>query len=1569
MKQQAKRKWISILLTLCMLLTLLPVQVFAADIIASKYIGEGLQWTLDSNGVLTFEKNPNSSSADYTMPGYLTFTWTDKETNYWQQIKSVVIKSPVANIGEAAFQYCYYLKSIDIAESVTEIGRGVFDSCTALSTITVDPANTHFAAENNVLFELDANGNKTILRKMALSVPAGFIYTLPDSVTTISEEAFKGSSRLGGIDMSHASQLKTIGGYAFHGCFASGSVDIIIPDTVTSIGSQAFNNCKGLRSVNVPGGIKTTGSIVSGCASFAELTVDSGVQTLSGNTVTNCNDFQILHLPKTVVTIGNNAVPNGDSLTIYYEGTAAEWRAINLGQKNLADATIYLNGGTGDADKAYHVRYDANGGTGSMDTQIRDAEDANQFVLPENGFTAPDGMVFNGWDVGGTTYQPGETCPLTGSTTVKPVWISDADATYTIGFSANGGSGEMESVTIKRTEAGAYTLPECSFTAPAGKVFAGWQVGTDTAAKQPGTTCAISADTTISATWKIDETASYTVTFDAGGGSGSMEAVTLNGTQAAAYQLPACGFTPPEGQLFKGWQINSTILEAGATYPITSDITVTALWKEKPVTRSYTLSFDAGGGSGSMESVTVTGTPTASYTLPANGFTAPAGKAFSGWQVGEDTALKQPGAACTIDADTTITAVWKAPDVHVTVSFNTNGGSAANPTTKDVVKGQPYGSLPTTTKADFIFEGWYTAAVGGERVTADDTVEVDGPQTLYAHWVRDYLSELTYRFSNSASAFGYKKGYRIPYNRFRMVYGDNALAKMKYEWEGEWGGSCGGMATSASLFYMPNTVKTIEFREGPSVPNGPNAISGLTPNFWSNEWDLSVRAFIEAMQLYQCSAVVPRYELETKNRLEHLWDAVEGFQKDGGQPIYISVWRFGGGHALVGYRVETISDTEGRIYVYDCNSPRSHDRYITVTRDAPGADYSHWSYAHYDVSINFSQVKQTAPPWLTPRAGSVPTRAAGDTIDRTQGEWATVDPQMSLLMLNSDDAEICDAQGETVVTISAGIIHTNRDDIYPVLPLGDVAVDASNPDDFMPPDSDVNSIWLPAGLYTVTNQDESIASLRAAMVNVDYAASVTTSGDIASLYVKDEENVSYVRLAEPDVSYEIQLDDATDPSQYTEIRLTGANGAEAVSFAQLNDTLYVNGANAQDTGIEFTKRINGNVYNDIDLDKETYEQHEQKEFAEVPWDALSEEDMPAAMPATIGNAIKGIEVSFDANGGSGGMAAIQASTGTPLVFPACGFTPPAGKQFDKWAVGSAGGYETVAAGDAHILTGDVTLYALWKNAGTSSGSSGSGSGSLSGSVTTTDSSHGKVSLSANNAPKGSTVTIQLTPDKGYQVGTITVRDKTGAILEVTRVSDTQYTFVMPEGKVTVTAEFVESTTAPIVFTDVKSSDYFADAVQWAVEQGITNGTGATQFSPNASCTRGQMVTFLWRAAGSPAAAGESPFTDILPSDYFYDAVCWAANEGIAQGTSATTFGPDATVTRGQAVTFLYRYAGAPDMSNNNVFDDVAANTYYTNAVSWAASQGIANGISSTAFGPANDCTRAHTVTFLYRYSN
>lgn len=169
------------------------------------------------------------------------------------------------------------------------------------------------------------------------------------------------------------------------------------------------------------------------------------------------------------------------------------------------------------------------------------------------------------------------------------------------------------------------------------------------------------------------------------------------------------------------------------------------------------------------------------------------------------------------------------------------------------------------------------------------------------------------------------------------------------------------------------------------------------------------------------------------------------------------------------------------------------------------------------------------------------------------------------------------------------------------------------------------------------------------------------------------------------------------------------------------------------------------------------------------------------------------------------------------------------------------------------------------------------------------------------------------------------------------------------------------------FIDVKSGDYFYDAVLWAVEQKITSGTSATTFSPAVSCTRAQMVTFLWRAAGSPKVENVSnPFTDVKPGSYYYDAVLWAIKNGVTSGTSATTFHPDNTVTRGQTVTFLYRNAGSPDVETTGSFTDVAATSYYAQAVAWAVKNGITTGVGNGKFAPDADCTRAQIVTFLYR---
>ena len=174
-------------------------------------------------------------------------------------------------------------------------------------------------------------------------------------------------------------------------------------------------------------------------------------------------------------------------------------------------------------------------------------------------------------------------------------------------------------------------------------------------------------------------------------------------------------------------------------------------------------------------------------------------------------------------------------------------------------------------------------------------------------------------------------------------------------------------------------------------------------------------------------------------------------------------------------------------------------------------------------------------------------------------------------------------------------------------------------------------------------------------------------------------------------------------------------------------------------------------------------------------------------------------------------------------------------------------------------------------------------------------------------------------------------------------------------------------TAQNPFVDVKEGVYYYDAVLWAVEQKITSGTSATTFSPDASCTRAQMVTFLWRAAGSPKVEnGKNPFADVKADAYYYDAVLWAVEKGVTSGTSATTFSPDATVTRGQTVTFLYRNAGSPEVSGTMPFTDVEADAYYAKAVQWAVQQKITTGTSETTFSPMSDCTRGQIVTFLYR---
>ncbi len=247
--------------------------------------------------------------------------------------------------------------------------------------------------------------------------------------------------------------------------------------------------------------------------------------------------------------------------------------------------------------------------------------------------------------------------------------------------------------------------------------------------------------------------------------------------------------------------------------------------------------------------------------------------------------------------------------------------------------------------------------------------------------------------------------------------------------------------------------------------------------------------------------------------------------------------------------------------------------------------------------------------------------------------------------------------------------------------------------------------------------------------------------------------------------------------------------------------------------------------------------------------------------------------------------------------------------------------------------------------------------------------HGTVTVSPKSASKGDRVTVTVKPDSGYVLETLTVTDKNGNELTLKDKGNGKYTFTMPAGKVEVKATFMEDNSMLNFFYDVPNNAYFYEAVKWAVENGITTGVGNDLFAPEQPCTRAQIVTFLWRAAGSPEPKGAaSGMTDVVSGSYYEKAVAWAIENGITTGTTTSTFSPDATCTRAQAVTFLARALKAKAASAAE-FSDVPTGSYFADAVAWAAANGVTEGIGGGLFGSDNDCTRGQIVTFLYRAYN
>ena len=472
------------------------------------------------------------------------------------------------------------------------------------------------------------------------------------------------------------------------------------------------------------------------------------------------------------------------------------------------------------APTEFIVTFDGNGGTGSMEPVT--VEEGSRYVLPACGFTAPDGQEFKAWEIGGAEYNAGDGYVVLGNTEIKALWKDSTviPTTFTITFNANGGTGSMEPVTVE--EGSRYVLPACGFTAPDGQEFKAWEIGG--AEYNAGDGYVVLGNTEIKALWK-DSTViptTFTITFNANGGTGSMEPVTVE--EGSRYVLPACGFTAPDGQEFKAWEIGGAEYNAGDGYVVLGNTEIKALWKDSTVIpTTFTITFNANGGTGSMEPVTVE--EGSRYVLPACGFTAPAGQEFKAWEIGG--AEYNAGDGYVVLGNTEIKALWKDSTViptTFTITFNANGGTGSmEPVTVEEGSRYPLPTCGFIPPVNMQFSGWALSA--GGSVIADGAIMVTSNITLYAIWEPVPVNEFVVFFDGNGGTPAVSSMTTIGH---RLAFLPGAFRSGSYCFDGWYTERNGGELITTSTVFAANTIVYAHW----TYTGGSGGSGGYVPGYY-----------------------------------------------------------------------------------------------------------------------------------------------------------------------------------------------------------------------------------------------------------------------------------------------------------------------------------------------------------------------------------------------------------------------------------------------------------------------------------------------------------------------------------------------------------------------------------------------------------------------------------------------------------------------------------------------------------------------------------------------------------------
>ena len=961
----------------------------------------------------------------------------------------------------------------------------------------------------------------------------------------------------------------------------------------------------------------------------------------------------------------------------------------------------------------------------------------------------------------------------------------------------------------------------------------------------------------------------HTVTFDANGGSEPEdlpEEVTtampakkvLHGSE---YYLPECEFVAPEGKQFKAWQIDGTEYPVNAPVTVTADITVKALWEDAPpapVEYTITVKTDGNGTASASHAKAVVGTEIRLTAKPDEGYRFKEWQVISGGVTIKDDKFTMP------DSDVEVKAIFEkdappAPTEHtVTVTSGGNGAASASP-----AKAVAGAEITLTAKPDegYRFKEW--EVMSGNVTIKDDKFTMPSANVEVKAVFEKDAPAPTDPAKPSISVTG-----TYTYNGSEHTATVNGYDPATMD-------ISGNTATDAGDYTVRVTSKTGKWADGST-----DAVTAA--------WSIG-KATQEAPN--GLIGVAPTTEGGSDGKITGV-DATMEYRAES-ETIYT---------ACTGIEIENLSAGNYFVrYAEDHNHFASPDAEVTVGEGKPLADFT--------ITFNGNGGSGSMEP-VTVKAGT-------NYILPACGFTAPADQEFKAWEIGGAEYKVGDSY----------------------------TVDR---------DTEIKALWensvITPTTYTVTVGNDGNGTGTATPSTAAAGTTITlTATPNKGYHFKEWQVISGGvtikddKFLMPDSNVEVsaifEKDAPPVPTEFTITVKTDGNGTASASHAKAVVGTEIRLTATPNTGYHFKEWqvISGGV---------TIKDNKfLMPSANVEVKAIFEKDAPPAPTEFI--------VTFDGNGGTPSVGSMPTTNRKLTSLPSA--SRRGSYSFDGWYTEKSGGTKITTA---TVFSANTTVYAHWTYIG-----GGGSSGYSYYTIKATAGTGGSISPSGNvSVREGRDQTFTITPDKGYAVANVKIDGKSiGAVKS--------YTFENVSRTHTIEVIFMKANGNPQtgVFVDVATGSYYEDAVDWAVENGITKGTDDTHFSPDGICTRAQAVTFLWRAAGSPEPETRAmPFNDVPVGSYYYDAVLWAVENGITKGTSDTTFSPNMTCTRAQIVAFLWRSEKSPAAGTANPFADVKSTAYYADAVLWAVKENITKGTTSTTFSPNADCTRAQIVTFLWR---